>query len=159
VIDKVVTFGEIMLRLAPPNCQRFTQARSFDLIYGGGEANVAVSLANFGVDVEFITRVPANDLGDACLQFLRQYGVGVSRVLRGGSRLGIYFLEMGSMQRPSKVIYDRELLQSPRSNQAWSIGKIYFPEWAGSLDWYHARDLQRNSRGLPRSCARARRLD
>ncbi|MDH4138575.1 MAG: PfkB family carbohydrate kinase, partial [Anaerolineae bacterium] len=104
---KVVTFGEIMMRLSPPGFLRFGQARSFDLIYGGGEANVAVSLANFGVPVDYVTRLPDNDLGDACIQFLRQYGVGVDKIVRGGDRLGIYFLEMGAVQRGSKVIYDR----------------------------------------------------
>ncbi len=105
--SKVVTFGEIMMRLSPPGIQRFGQARSFDVIYGGGEANVAVTLANFGVPVDYVTRLPNNDLGDACMMFLRQYGVGVDMVVRGGDRLGIYFLEMGSAQRGSKVIYDR----------------------------------------------------
>jgi 2-dehydro-3-deoxygluconokinase len=104
---KVVTFGEIMLRLSPPGFQRFVQARSLDLVYGGGEANVAASLANFGVPVDFVTRLPANELGDACLNYLRQYGIGTHHIARGGDRLGIYFLEMGSAQRGSKVIYDR----------------------------------------------------
>jgi 2-dehydro-3-deoxygluconokinase len=104
---RVVTFGEIMMRLAPPDFLRFSQARSFDVIYGGGEANVAVALANFGVDVDYVTRLPANDLGDACLMFMRQYGVNTSKIVRGGERLGKYFLEFGAMQRPSKVIYDR----------------------------------------------------
>ncbi len=104
---KVVCFGEIMMRLSPPGFQRFGQARSFDVIYGGGEANVAVSLANFGVSVEYVTRLPDNDLGKACIMFLRQFGVGTSRIITGGARLGIYFLEIGSMQRASKVIYDR----------------------------------------------------
>jgi len=104
---KIVTFGEIMMRLAPPNFQRFGQARSFDVIYGGGEANVAVAAANFGMDVDYVTRLPANDLGDACVMFLRQYGVNTRKIVRGGDRLGIYFLEFGAMQRPSKVIYDR----------------------------------------------------
>ncbi len=104
---KVVTFGEIMMRLSPPGFLRFGQARTFDVIYGGGESNVAVSLAHYGVPVEFVTRLPANDLGDACVQFLRQYGVGTGQIVRGGDRLGIYFLEMGAMQRGSEVIYDR----------------------------------------------------
>jgi 2-dehydro-3-deoxygluconokinase len=104
---KAVAFGEIMLRLSPPGFQRFVQARSFDVIYGGGEANVAATLANYGLPVEYVTRLPPNDIGDACLNFLRQYGVGTSHVVRGGDRLGIYFLEMGSAQRGSKVIYDR----------------------------------------------------
>ena len=101
---KIVTFGEIMLRLSPPGYQRFSQARSFDVIYGGGEANVAVSLANYGMLVDFITRIPKNDIGESCIAFLRQHGVGVNNIERGGERLGIYFLEMGSMQRGSKVL-------------------------------------------------------
>jgi 2-dehydro-3-deoxygluconokinase len=96
-----------MMRLSPPGFLRFGQARSFDVTYGGGEANVAVSLANFGVPVDYVTRLPKNDLGEACIQFLRQYGVGVDKIVRGLDRLGIYFLEMGAVQRGSKVIYDR----------------------------------------------------
>lgn len=104
---RVVAFGEIMMRLSSPGFQRFTQSRSFDVCYGGAEANVVVSLAHFGLPVEFVTRLPDNDLGEACLQFVRQYGVGVDKILRGGDRLGLYFLEVGAMQRGSKVIYDR----------------------------------------------------
>jgi len=104
---KIVTFGEIMMRLSPPGYQRFTQARAFDVIYGGGEANVAVSLANYGLPVDFVTRLPQNDLGSACLRFLREQGVGVEHIVRGGERLGIYFLEMGAVARGSKVVYDR----------------------------------------------------
>ncbi|MFA5065088.1 MAG: sugar kinase [Dehalococcoidia bacterium] len=106
-MKKIVTFGEIMLRLAPPGQLRFGQARTFDASYGGGEANVAVSLSNFGLDTEFVTRLPANDLGEACLQYLRQYGAGTGFIQRGGGRLGIYFLEMGAVMRASQVIYDR----------------------------------------------------
>lgn len=108
MVEKVVAFGEIMMRLSPPGFLRFGQARSFDVTYGGGEANVAVSLANYGAPVDFVTRLPENDLGEACLQFLRQYGVGVDKIARGGERIGIYFLETGAMQRPSKVVYDRD---------------------------------------------------
>ncbi|MGQ9698416.1 MAG: PfkB family carbohydrate kinase, partial [Armatimonadota bacterium] len=104
----VVTFGEIMLRLSPPGFQRITQARSFDAVFGGGEANVAASLAQFGIPTEYVTRLPDNDLGDACIAYLRSYGVGTRHIIRGGGRLGLYFLEMGAVQRPSKVIYDRE---------------------------------------------------
>jgi 2-dehydro-3-deoxygluconokinase len=103
----IVTFGEIMLRLATQGQLRFGQARSFDASYGGGEANVAVSLSNFGLDTEFVTRLPSNDLGEACLHDLRQYGVGTQYILRGGNRLGIYFLETGAAMRGSQVIYDR----------------------------------------------------
>ena len=104
---KVVAFGEIMLRLSPPGFQRLIQARSFDVTFGGGEANVAVALANFGIPVDYMTRLPNNDLGDACLNYLRQFGVGTSKVVRGGDRLGIYFLESGAVQRGGKVVYDR----------------------------------------------------
>jgi 2-dehydro-3-deoxygluconokinase len=130
---KVVTFGEIMLRLSPPGYQRFGQARAFDAIYGGGESNVAVSLANFGLPVDFVTRLPKNDLGDACLQFVRQYGVGVDKIVRGGERLGIYFLEMGTMQRGSKVIYDR-------ANSAIATVESGMIDWQavfGDADWFH----------------------
>ncbi|MBC7257535.1 MAG: sugar kinase, partial [Chloroflexi bacterium] len=105
---RVVTFGEIMMRLSPPGFLRFSQARSFNVVYGGGEANVAVSLAGFGIPVDFITRLPKNDLGRACLRFLRETGVGVDKIIWGGDRLGIYFLEMGAVARASQVIYDRD---------------------------------------------------
>lgn len=106
-MNRVVTFGEIMMRLSPPSMQRFVQARSFDVVYGGGEANVAVSLANYGVPVDFVTRLPANELGQACLRFVREAGVGVDKIAYGGERLGIYFLEMGAVARGSQVVYDR----------------------------------------------------
>jgi len=106
-MKKIVTFGEIMLRLSPPGQLRLAQARSFDVVYGGGEANVAVSLCNFGLEAEFVTRLPQNDLGQACLQYLRQYGAGTQHILRGGNRLGIYFLETGAVMRASQVVYDR----------------------------------------------------
>jgi len=130
---KFVTFGEIMLRLSPPGYQRFIQARNLDVVFGGGEANVAVSLANFGLPVDFITRLPENDLGDACVAFLRQYGVGTENILRGGERLGIYFLEMGSMQRGSKVIYDR-------ANSAISTIEPGMIDWRAvfaGAGWFH----------------------
>ncbi len=104
---KIVTFGEIMLRLATPDHQRFSQATGFNASFGGGEANVAVSLARFGLDTEYVTRLPQNDFGDSVLMELRRHGIGTSRIIRGGSRLGIYFLETGAVSRPSKVIYDR----------------------------------------------------
>lgn len=104
---KVVTFGELMLRLAPPGYLRFTQADTFTATYGGGEANVAVSLANYGMDVAFVTKLPENDIGQAAVNSLRRYGVDVSKIVRGGPRVGIYYLEKGASQRPSKVIYDR----------------------------------------------------
>jgi len=106
-LKKVVTFGEIMLRLSPPGWKRFSQASSFDVIYGGGESNVAVSLANYGVPSQFVTRLPENDLGDCALMELRKRGVDTSKIVRGGERLGIYFLETGAVSRGSKVVYDR----------------------------------------------------
>jgi len=105
--SKVITFGEIMLRLMPLNLKRIVQTDVFDVVYGGGEANVAVSLANYGVDTYFVTKVPKNDVGQSAINHLRRYGVKTDYTIRGGDRLGIYFLEMGASQRPSKVVYDR----------------------------------------------------
>ena len=104
---KVITFGEIMLRLAPEGYYRFVQADTFGATYGGGEANVAVSLANYGFDAKFVTKLPAHEIGLAAVNSLRKYGVATSYITRGGDRVGIYFLEKGASQRPSKVIYDR----------------------------------------------------
>ena len=132
-MDKIVTFGEIMLRLAPPDHLRFIQAQSFDVIYGGGEANVAVSVANFGLPVEYVTRLPKNDIGDACLNFIRQYGVGTGHIVRGGERLGIYFLEHGAVQRGSKVIYDR-------ANSSLATIKSGMIDWDAAFTgagWFH----------------------
>ena len=105
---KVVSFGEIMLRLATPGYLRFSQSRELTATFGGGEANVAVSLANYGIPVDYITRLPDNDIGRACMMELRKHGVGTNHILWGGNRLGIYFLETGAVSRGSKVIYDRE---------------------------------------------------
>lgn len=106
-MKKVVTFGEIMLRLATPGYLRFTQADEFTATFGGGEANVAVSLANYGVPTDFVTRLPENDIAKACVMDLRKYGVDTSNIVYGGERLGIYFLETGAVARASKVVYDR----------------------------------------------------
>ena len=106
-MGKVVTFGEIMMRLEPEGYYRFLQASSFNVIYGGGEANVAISLANFGIDSVFVTRLPKHEIGQAAVNSLRQHGVDTSKIVRGGDRLGIYFLEKGASQRASKIIYDR----------------------------------------------------
>jgi 2-dehydro-3-deoxygluconokinase len=103
----VITFGEIMMRLATPGYTRYSQATHLELTYGGGEANVAVSAANYGLSAEFITRLPKNDMAQRALNELRGLGVNVSRVVRGGERIGIYFLESGASQRASKVTYDR----------------------------------------------------
>lgn len=130
---KIVTFGEIMMRLSPPGFLRFSQAASFDVIYGGGEANVAVSLANFGEPVDYVTRLPKNDLGDACVQFLRRYGVGADQIVRGGERLGIYFLEMGAAQRGSKVVYDR----SQSAIATIERGMVDWERVFAGADWFH----------------------
>lgn len=106
-MKNVVTFGEIMLRLSPPGYLRFSQAKSFDVVYGGGESNVAVSLAQFGIPSQFVTRLPENDIGRSAMMELRKKGVDTSEIIYGGNRLGIYFLETGAVSRGSKVIYDR----------------------------------------------------
>jgi 2-dehydro-3-deoxygluconokinase len=130
---KIVTFGEIMLRLAPPGFQRFTQARSFEAVYGGGEANVAVSPANFGEEVEYVTRLPRNELGDACLMSLCGYGIRTGHILRSGERIGIYFLETGAAQRASKVIYDR----AGSSFATIQPGMINWKSVFQDADWFH----------------------
>jgi 2-dehydro-3-deoxygluconokinase len=129
----VVTFGEIMLRLSPPGNQRFIQARNFDVIYGGGESNVAVSLAQFGLDTRYVTRLPANNIGDACENFLRQFGVSTKYIVRGGERLGIYFLEHGANQRGSKVVYDR----AGSSLATIQPGMIDWEAAFDGADWFH----------------------
>ena len=132
-MKKIITFGEIMLRLSPPNQLRFGQARSFDATYGGGESNVAVSLANYGLETEYVTRLPNNDIGESCLQYLRQYGVGTRFIQRGGNRMGIYFLENGAVMRGSQVIYDRadsSFATIPPNSFDW---KLIFKD-AG---WFH----------------------
>jgi 2-dehydro-3-deoxygluconokinase len=104
---KVVTLGEIMLRLKPPGFERFFQSSVLEATFGGGESNVALSLANFGLEVAFVTALPKNPIADACIRFLRGYGVDTSFIQRGGERMGAYYLEAGANQRPSKVVYDR----------------------------------------------------
>jgi 2-dehydro-3-deoxygluconokinase len=106
-MKKVITFGEIMLRLAAPGYQRFIQSNSLNATFGGGEANVAVSLVNYGIPADFITRLPKNDIAEWCISDLRRYNVGTDYIVRGGDRMGIYFLETGAVARASKVVYDR----------------------------------------------------
>ncbi|MBQ4168952.1 MAG: sugar kinase [Bacteroidales bacterium] len=132
-MPKIVTFGEIMLRLSTPQNLRFGQAGQFDVSYGGGEANVAVSLANYGMDAEFVTRFPDNDIARACEASLGAFGVRTDHCARGGSRLGVYFLETGAVSRPSKVIYDR-------ANSAIAEiepGMIDWKEVFSGADWFH----------------------
>ncbi len=103
---RAVTFGELMLRLAPEGYNRFVQADRLNATFGGGEANVAVSLANFGIDTSFVTKLPEHEIGQCAVNSLRRFGVDTTYIKRGGDRVGIYFMEKGASQRPSKVIYD-----------------------------------------------------
>ena len=132
-MEKILTFGEIMLRLATPGYARFGQKDYLSATYGGGEANVAVSLANFGMNVAFLTRLPENDIAEACIRELKGLGVDVSNILRGGERMGIYFLETGAVNRASKVIYDR-------SYSAFSGIEEDMIDWEKVFDgvtWFH----------------------
>lgn len=130
---KVITFGEIMLRLAPEGYYRFVQADSFGATFGGGEANVSVSLANYGIDTAFVTKLPTHEIGQAAVNSLRKYGVDTSFIVRGGPRVGIYYLEKGASQRPSKVIYDRagsSIMLAAKDDFDWD--KIF-----EDVSWFH----------------------
>lgn len=133
----VVTFGEIMLRLSTPGFSRFLQTSTFDVNYGGGEANVAASLAQFGLQASYVTRLPKHEIGEAALQALRKYGVDTSAILRGGDRLGIYFLESGASQRPSKVIYDR----AGASIAEIKPGMVDWNQVFKGKDWFHVTGI------------------
>jgi 2-dehydro-3-deoxygluconokinase len=130
---KVITLGEIMLRLSTPGNERFIQADEFDVCYGGGEANVAVSLANFGYDTEFVTAVPDQAIGECAVAALRKYNVGTKYIARCGDRLGIYFLESGSAMRASNVIYDR----AGSSIATVSYDRFDFEKIFKDADWFH----------------------
>lgn len=130
---KIITFGEIMLRLATPAHQRFSQATSFCASYGGGEANVAVSLANYGLSAEFVTRLPQNDIGKAVIMELNKHSVGTQYIIYGGERVGIYFLETGSVSRPSKVVYDR----AHSSVSEIKPGMINWDNVFADAAWFH----------------------
>ncbi|MBZ4657764.1 MAG: 2-dehydro-3-deoxygluconokinase [Bacteroidota bacterium] len=132
-MKKVVTFGEIMLRLATPGYLRFLQTDTLNATFGGGEANVAVSLANYGIPVEFVSRLPENEIADWCLADLRKFNVGTSHVLRGGERVGIYFLETGAVARPSKVVYDR----AHSSIAEVQKGMFDWKEILKDAQWFH----------------------
>src|SRR3954449_1471748 len=121
-MQTVVTFGEIMLRLPPPGLERFLQTPQFVATFGGGEANVAVAIAQFGMPAAYVTVLPQNPIADAVIAELRRFNVDTSRIIRGKGRLGIYYLEAGANQRPSKVIYDR-------AGSAIAIAK------PGDIDW------------------------
>ncbi len=124
---KVVTFGEIMLRLVPHGYLRFLQAEDYEATYGGGEANVAVSLANYGLEASFVTKLPKHEIGQAGVNSLRKFGVDTSKITRGGDRVGVYFVEKGASQRPSKVVYDR-------ANSAISLATKADFDWNAILD-------------------------
>lgn len=130
---KIVTLGEIMLRLSPPDKQRIAQANQFDVVYGGGEANVAVSLANYGCRAEFVSKLPDNPLGQAAINELRKWGVATERIVRGGDRIGIYFLENGASMRASNVVYDRADSAIARAK----VEEFDFEAIFEDCDWFH----------------------
>lgn len=130
---RIITFGEIMLRLAPEGYYRFTQADKYGATYGGGEANVAVSLANFGMDTAFVTKLPKHEIGQVGVNALRRFGVDTSLIARGGNRVGIYFLEKGASQRPSKVVYDR----AGSSIAAATTLDFDWNQIFEGVDWFH----------------------
>ena len=132
-MKKVITFGELMLRLAPENYLRFVQSEKYEATYGGAEANVAVSLANYGIDVAFVTKLPTHEIGQSAVNSLRKFGVDTSKIVRGGERVGIYYCEKGASQRPSKVIYDRAYSSiSMAKEQDFDWDKIF-----EEVEWFH----------------------
>jgi 2-dehydro-3-deoxygluconokinase len=151
-MSKVITFGEIMMRLNPEGYLRFLQADKFEATYAGGEANVAVSLCNYGMDAAFVSKVPAHEIGQAAVNELRRYGVDTSMMVRGGSRLGIYFAEKGASQRASKVIYDRAgsaIATATTDDFDWE--KIF-----QGADWFHFTGITPALGGqLPEICLQA----
>ncbi len=132
-MPRIITFGEIMLRLATPGYLRFSQADTLNATFGGGEANVAVSLANYGCEAEFVTRLPENDIAKACVSDLHKHGVGTKYCVYGGDRLGIYFLETGAVARPSKVVYDR----AHSAISEIQPGMIDWDKVLEGADWFH----------------------
>ena len=130
---KAITFGELMLRLAPENYLRFAQSEKYEATFGGAEANVAVSLANYGINASFVSKLPAHEIGQAAVNSLRKYGVDTTHVARGGERVGIYYCEKGASQRPSKVIYDRAYSSIATASQAdFDWDKIF-----DGASWFH----------------------
>ena len=130
---KVITFGELMLRLQPYNYERFVQCDHVEFTFGGGEANVAVSLANYGMDAAYVTKLPAHAIGQAAVNSLRRYGVDTTKIVRGGDRVGIYFNEKGASQRPSKVIYDRAHSAIAEAD----VTDFDFDAIMEGADWFH----------------------
>ncbi|MBQ8963817.1 MAG: sugar kinase [Clostridia bacterium] len=148
-MSRIVTFGEIMMRLNPPGYQRFRQAALFEATYAGGEANVAVSLANYGNEAAFVSKVPAHEIGQNAVDALRRYGVDTSAMLRGGPRLGVYFCEKGASQRGSKVIYDR-------AGSSIALAKREEFDWDAifeGADWFHFTGITPALGGeMPQAC-------
>ena len=145
-MKKVITFGEIMLRLQTPGYKRFIQSQELEMTFGGGEANVAVSLANYGIDAKFVTKLPENPIADTCIAELKKVGVDTSLITRGGDRVGIYFVEKGASQRASQVIYDR-------ANSAIALAKSEDFDWKkifDGADWFHFTGI---SPALSDNCA------
>ena len=136
-MPKVVTFGEIMLRLSPPGFERFLQTPAFVATFGGGEANVATSLARFGLDSYYVTRLPKNDIGEAAVRALRSEGVRTDFILRGGDRIGVYFVEAGASQRASSVIYDR----ARSAISELEPGAVDWPLVFKDADWFHVTGI------------------
>lgn len=151
-MKKIVTFGEIMMRLNPEGYRRFVQADKFEASYAGGEANVAVSLANYGMQASFVSKVPAHEIGQCAINSLRKYGVDTSKIVRGGDRLGAYFVEKGASQRASKVIYDRAhsaIAEASASDFDWDA--IF-----EGVDWFHWTGITPALGGkLPEICLEA----
>ena len=154
---KVVTLGEIMLRLSTPGNTRFVQSDSFDVVYGGGEANVAVSCANYGHEAYFVTKLPKHEIGQSAVNALRKYGVKTDFIARGGDRVGIYYLETGASMRPSKVIYDRR-------NSAiteYDFDSYDFDALLEGFTWLHLRGitpaLGMNCRGMILRCLKKKK--
>ena len=151
-MKKIVTFGEIMMRLNPQGYLRFTQAENFEATYAGGEANVAVSLANYGMDANFVSKVPDNDIGQCAINALRKFGVNTSKVVKGGKRLGIYFVEKGASQRASKVIYDRAYSSISEAE----LNDFNWKEIFEGVDWFHWTGITPALGGnLPEICLEA----
>ncbi len=154
-MKKIVTFGEIMLRLSTPGYLRFVQSNNLNASFGGGEANVAVSLANYGIPTDFVTRLPQNDIAEWCISELRKYNVGTTNIVRGGDRVGIYFLETGAVARASKVIYDR----AHSSIADIQPGMINWREIFKDAQWFHWTGITPAlSQGAAEACLEAIRI-
>jgi 2-dehydro-3-deoxygluconokinase len=148
---RIVTFGELLLRLSPPGYERLLQSPRLEATFGGGEANVAVSLARFGLDSRFVTRLPENAIGDAGVRLLRGEGVDVSRIVRGGERMGLYFVEAGASQRPSLVVYDR----ADSAIVTLDPASLRWPELVRGADWFHVSGITPALGPGPAECTRA----